>query len=81
MKFDVIVSYKPDILDPEGKTICHSIHTLGYEEVKEVHSGKFFQLEVDSDDPQKAEEMVREISKKLLANPNIERFKIKKAEK
>ncbi|HDS09002.1 MAG TPA: phosphoribosylformylglycinamidine synthase subunit PurS [Firmicutes bacterium] len=76
MKFRVIVTYKPGILDPQGKTIHHSIEMLGYKEVKDVRSGKYFELEIEGNDKKKAEETLKEISSKLLANPNIQTFKI-----
>ena len=76
MKFNVIVTYKPGILDPEGKTIQHSIEMLGYPKVKDVNSGKFFQLEVDCSTEEEGHALVKEVSGKLLANPNIETFKI-----
>ncbi|MDD3625909.1 MAG: phosphoribosylformylglycinamidine synthase subunit PurS [bacterium] len=76
MKFKVIVTYKPGILDPQGKTIHHSIEMLGYKEVKDVRSGKYFELEIEGNDKAKAELIIKDISAKLLANPNIQTFKI-----
>ena len=76
MKFNVIVTYKQDILDPQGKTIQHSIEMLGYSEVKEVRSGKFFQIEIDCKSVDEGKSILEEVSSKLLANPNIETFKV-----
>ncbi len=76
MKFNVIVTYKQDILDPQGKTIQHSIEMLGYSEVKEVRSGKFFQVEIDCESVDEGKVILEEVSRKLLANPNIETFKV-----
>ncbi len=76
MKFNVIVTYKQDILDPQGKTIQHSIEMLGYSEVKEVRSGKYFQIEIDCKSVDEGKGILEEVSRKLLANPNIETFKV-----
>ena len=76
MKFNVIVTYKQDILDPQGKTIQHSIEMLGYSEVKEVRSGKYFQIEIDCKSVDEGKAILEEVSRKLLANPNIQTFKV-----
>ncbi len=72
----VEVKLKPVILDPQGKTVLMALHNLGYNEVQETRIGKLIELKVKDESAEKAKERVREMCKKLLANPVIEDFVI-----
>ena len=79
-KVNVIVRLKNGVLDPQGKTIQHSLNSLDFEEVGSVRVGKFIELEVDEslsgDDLQSR---VKAMCDKLLANPVIEDYEIVEA--
>jgi len=75
MRVKIFVSLKRGVLDPQGKAIERSLHTLGYEEVREVRAGKYIELELDATSRTAAELRIREICDKLLANPVIEDFR------
>jgi phosphoribosylformylglycinamidine synthase subunit PurS len=75
MRVKIFVSLKKGVLDPQGKAIERSLHTLGYEEVREVRAGKYIELEIDAGDRAAAELRIREICDKLLANPVIEDYR------
>ena len=79
MRVTIFVSLKQGVLDPQGKAIERSLHTLGYNEVAGVRAGKVFELELEAASRAAAELRIREICDKLLANPVIEdyRFEIK----
>jgi phosphoribosylformylglycinamidine synthase subunit PurS len=68
----VHITLKPGVLDPQGKAIEDSLHSLGYAEVKEARVGKVIELHVQ-DEPE-LEARVIEMCKKLLANPVIENY-------
>ncbi len=70
----VLVSLKVDVMDPQGQTIRNALHTLGFNAVREVKAGKYFELLIDETDNQKAETMVQKICTDLLSNPVIEDF-------
>jgi len=74
MKVRVLVSFKDSILDPQGKTVKHALHTLGYDFVDEVRQGKVFELELKGISREKAKKIIPEIADKVLANPIIEKF-------
>ncbi|MFQ6083473.1 MAG: phosphoribosylformylglycinamidine synthase subunit PurS [Candidatus Aminicenantia bacterium] len=74
MKARVIVSFKDEVLDPQGLTIKNALHSLGYNFVKDVRQGKVFEIEMDGLDLKQAEKYLREIADKVLANPVIEKF-------
>jgi phosphoribosylformylglycinamidine synthase PurS subunit len=71
----VYVTLKQGVLDPQGKAIERSLHTLGYNEVAGVRAGKVFELELEAASRPAAELRIREICDKLLANPVIEDYR------
>ena len=76
MKIKVIVTLKNGVLDPQGKAIQQTLNGMGFSEVNEVRQGKYFDIEVDDSDENKAKTKVDEMCKKLLANLVIENYKI-----
>ena len=76
MKIKVIVTLKSGVLDPQGKAIQQTLNGMGFANVKNVRQGKYFDIDIDESDEQKAKQSAEEICKKLLANQVIEDFKI-----
>ena len=76
MKVKVVVTLKSGVLDPQGKAIQQTLNGMGFANVKEVRQGKYFDLDINENDEQKAKHSAEEICKKLLANQVIEDFKI-----
>jgi phosphoribosylformylglycinamidine synthase subunit PurS len=75
MRVKIYVSLKHGVLDPQGKAIESSLHTLGYSEVRDVRTGKCLELELDATSGSAAEARVREMCDRLLANPVIEDYR------
>ena len=76
MKVSAIITLKKDVLDPQGKVIHQALDGLGFENISEVRQGKYFEIDVNENDPNKAKAVVEDMCKKLLANLVIENFKI-----
>ena len=76
MKIKVIVTLKSGVLDPQGKAIQQTLNGMGFANVKDVRQGKYFDIDINESDEQKAKLSAEEICKKLLANQVIEDFKI-----
>ena len=76
MKVKVIVTLKDGVLDPQGKAILQTLNGMSFSEVKQVRQGKYFDIEVDIQDKEKAKVKVEEMCKKLLANLVIEDYQI-----
>ena len=76
MKVSAIITLKKDVLDPQGNVIHQALDGMGYKNVEEVRQGKYFEIDVKENDPNKAKEIVEEMCKKLLANLVIENYKI-----
>jgi phosphoribosylformylglycinamidine synthase len=75
MRVRVFVSLKEGVLDPQGKAVEKSLHTLGYPEVGSVTVGKFLDMEIEAKSRRDAEQRVREMCEKLLANTVIEEYR------
>jgi phosphoribosylformylglycinamidine synthase PurS subunit len=75
MRVKIFVSLKNGVLDPQGKAIERSLHSLGYGEVQDVRMGKYLELRLDGSSRQNAEARVRAMCDKLLANPVIEDYR------
>lgn len=73
-KVKVYIKLKPDVLDPQGKAIMNTLHTLGYKDVVDVRASKFFELQINSDNDAHIKKEVEEICDRVLANPNIETY-------
>ena len=76
MKVSAIITLKKDVLDTQGKVIHQALDGMGFENISEVRQGKYFEIDVNENDPNKAKAVVEEMCKKLLANLVIENFKI-----
>ena len=76
MKVKVIVTLKDGVLDPQGKAIQQTLNGRSFSEVKEVRQGKYFDIEVSTNDEKKARIKAEEMCKKLLANLVIEDYRI-----
>lgn len=71
----VFVSPRPSVRDPEGSTILDGLHQLGFGTVEIVRAGRYFEIVLEADTSQKAEEQVDLMCRKLLANPVIEQYR------
>ena len=76
IKAKVIVSLKKTVLDPQGKTIKHSLEVHDFPTVKDVRYGKFIEITMNETDPETARNHVEMMCQKLLANPVIEEYHI-----
>ena len=76
MKVSVVITLKKDVLDPQGKIIHKTLNGMGFDNIKEVRQGKYFEIITKEDDKEKAERKVEDMCIKLLTNLVIEDYKI-----
>ena len=76
MIIKVVVTLKNGVLDPQGKAIQQTLNGMGFNDVKDVRQGKYFDIDINETDEAKAKSKVDEMCKKLLANLVIEDYKI-----
>jgi phosphoribosylformylglycinamidine synthase len=69
---DVHVRLHEGIADPEGQTIAGGLRALGFVAVQEVRAGKLLRIAFEADDRDAADEAVRTMCRRLLANPVME---------
>ena len=70
----VHVRLKDGVLDPQGSTIQRALDNMGYQGIKDVRSGKIFEIAFQQNQGKKPEDLIDEICRKLLTNPVIEKY-------
>ena len=76
MKISATVTLKKEVLDPQGKVVGQTLKNMGYKNIVNVRQGKYFDIELDETDKEKAKKIAEEICKKLLKNIVIEDYTI-----
>jgi phosphoribosylformylglycinamidine synthase len=74
--FEVLVTLKSGLADPQGKAVESSLPALGFSNVSGVHVGRQVRLEVEAPSEADARAQVEEIARRLLSNPVIEDFRV-----
>ena len=64
MKVKVIVTLKNGVLDPQGKAIHQTLNGMGFVDVKDVRQGKYFDIEVNETDENKAKFKIISLQRK-----------------
>ncbi|WP_101845805.1 phosphoribosylformylglycinamidine synthase subunit PurS [Halobacillus sp. Marseille-P3879] len=71
-KVKIYITLKEGVLDPQGKAVQNSLHSLEYNNVSDVRVGKY--MEVMLEDSKDIEQQVDKMCDELLANPVIEDY-------
>lgn len=72
----VHITPRKGLLDPQGKAVESALHSLGFPSVRDVHVGRHIVIECEAASAHDAEESVRAMCERLLANPVTEDFEI-----
>tara|TARA_B100002051_G_scaffold271816_1_gene307283 strand:+ start:213 stop:467 length:255 start_codon:yes stop_codon:yes gene_type:complete len=76
-KLIIYVTLKKDILDPQGKAISEAANSLGIKNILDIKQGKHFEVLLKNIfHKNKAEQIAKNLSEKLLCNEVIEDYKI-----
>jgi phosphoribosylformylglycinamidine synthase subunit PurS len=73
-KVKVYVTLRESVLDPQGKAVTHSLHSLNYKQVSDVRIGKYMELTIEKSE-RDIDEVVNEMCRSILANPVIEDYR------
>ena len=76
IKARVTVYPRPEILDPQGKAIGDALGRLGFSQVREVRAGKSFDIVLAGVGKRQADELLRQMGERLLANTVVEDFTV-----
>jgi phosphoribosylformylglycinamidine synthase len=72
----VTITLKPGVLDPQGKAIEGALASLGFAGIGDVRQGKYIELDLAETDRDRAEQSVKAMCDRLLANSVIENYRI-----
>ena len=75
-RFNVTITRKAGLSDPEGATTKKALDDLGFTSVESVSFGRIVTIEIEADDAASAAAGVDEMCRKLLANPVMENYTI-----
>ena len=76
-KARIMIRLKPTVLDAQGAVVKSALHSLGFEGVRDVHVGKYVEVDLDpAADEEETKAAVEAMCRKLLANPVIEQYAI-----
>jgi phosphoribosylformylglycinamidine synthase len=70
------VTLKDSILDPQGETIKEALLKLGFD-TQSVRIGKFIEIKLNANSLDDASQKIDSMCKKLLYNPEIEKYNFK----
>ena len=70
------VMLKPEIADPQGRTVEKALPTLGWENVSDVRVGKHLELLLEGPSIDALREQVEAMCERFLANPVIESYTV-----
>lgn len=75
VKAEIRIELKHGVADPEGDNTKKALELLGFRGIKGVKTVKLFEVELDMD-PAQAQAACEEMSRKLLANPVIQSYRV-----
>ncbi len=75
IKATVYVTIKQSVLDPQGVAVQGALHSLGFNEVESLRIGKYMEIELDTNNREEAEERLKVMCEKLLANTVVENYR------
>ncbi len=75
MKAKVYVTLKRSVLDPQGKAVQQALASMGFGDVRDVRMGKYIELDLGTAGREQAEQKVKAMCEKLLANTVIEEYR------
>ena len=71
----VYITLKPGVLDPQGKAVQKSLHSLGFATINDVRVGKYIEIKFPQTlSKQEAQTQLTKMCEELLANTVIENY-------
>ena len=75
-QFQVTVTLKEGLANPEGKAIEDAAPTMGWKGVSDVRVGKHITFTVEAETSEAARRIAGEMAERLLSNPVIEEYSL-----
>jgi len=73
----VEIHLKKGVADPEGDNVLKALKLLGFSSVAGVRSIKVFEIDLPERSREKAEAIVEDMCRQLLANPVIHDYRVR----
>lgn len=73
---NITITLRSGILDVQGKTVEHALHSMGYTSVGHVRMGKHVTFQIEAENAATAQSIAQECCEKLISNPIMEDFVI-----
>ncbi|MFZ0217259.1 MAG: phosphoribosylformylglycinamidine synthase subunit PurS, partial [Candidatus Dormiibacterota bacterium] len=71
----IVVTPRPVLNDPQGRAVQRGLQTLGFDEAADVRVGKYLEITLDLASRTRAQDRVRDMCDRLLANQVIEDYR------
>ena len=75
-KTEINISLREGILDVQGKTVEHALHSSEFSNITDVKIGRLVKVNVEADNYDKAMTIIDKACQELIANPIIEDYSI-----
>ena len=75
MKAKIFIKYKEGILDPQGTVTNKALKSINIKGITSMGIGKYIEMDFNGTSKEEASNIVDESCRKLLANPNTEKYK------
>lgn len=72
----IYITLRDGILDVQGKTVEHALHSISFDTLSDLKIGKFIRLKAEAENIDDARKLIDEACKQLIANPIIEDYQI-----
>lgn len=72
----IYITLRDGILDVQGKTVEHALHSISFDTLSDLKIGKFIRLKAEAENIDAARKLIDEACKQLIANPIIEDYQI-----
>ncbi len=76
MEIILNVSLKNGVLDPQGEAVEKALHSLNFNNVKEVKISKQIKISLDEENEEFAKEEVKKMCEEFLVNNVIEDYEL-----
>lgn len=72
----IYITLRDGILDVQGKTVEHALHSISFDTLSDLKIGKFIRLKAEAENIDDARKLIDDACKQLIANPIIEDYQI-----
>jgi len=80
MRAKVTVYPRQEVLDPQGRAVHQALERIGFATVEDVRVGRSFDIHLDVESQDEANDLVHRMCRKLLCNQVVEDYEFELGE-